>query len=40
MRELVGLEGVEAIVPPVVVVVFGERAEVREFTPHVAEMIF
>jgi hypothetical protein len=38
--ELIGLEGVEAIVPPVVVVFFGERTDEREFTPYAAEMIF
>lgn len=38
--ELIGLEGFESIVPPVVVVFFGERTDEREFTPHAAEMIF
>ena len=37
--ELIGLEGVEPIVPPVVVVFFCERADMGEFTPHAAELI-
>lgn len=38
--KLVGFQRVEALVPPVEVVFFLERADVREFTPHVAEMLF
>ena len=38
--KLVGLQRVEAVVPPVEAVVFRERADVREFTPQAAEMLF
>ena len=38
--KLVDLQRVEALVPPVEVVFFLERADVREFIAHVAEMPF
>jgi hypothetical protein len=38
--ELVSLQSFPSLVPSVEVVFFGERADVRELTPHAVEMLF